>query len=339
MADSCPLPNCRFDDPQRRAQGRRRGHAAAHSGAAGRGGADGVGSHRHPAAIAAAHLAPSASCWPRPAWSSASAKASWAFFRLGERGGSADAGARAGRAARPDRRRRSRATASGLPPCARDARRRRAGLFRAPRRRVGPHPQAARRRRGGRGGDPRRAGGRAVPLAARSRHRHRAHARTVRAADRARPRPRSLARHAGAGARAARSRGAAPLQRAPGRHLRPRAAEGQLRRGHHPPGAALPRRRRARDPRGGARAAARRPAAGRRFRAARSRVPARRARPPPARLCARDGGAMDDAAGLDVVLQQQPAAGAGLRRQDRGLALARARSAHRCSPTAAREVA
>ena len=154
-----------------------------------------------------------------------------------------------------------------------------AGLFRPPCRRVGPHPQAPCRRRGGRGRDPRRARRRAVPLAARSRHRHRPHARTVRAADRARPRPRSVARHAGAGAGAARPRGPAPLQRAPGRHLRPRAAARHLRRRHHPSGAALPRRRRARDPRGGARAAARRPAAGRRFRAARSRIPARASTP------------------------------------------------------------
>ena len=45
--------------------------------------------------------------------------------------------------------------------------------------------------------------------------------------------------------------------------------------------------------RGGARAAAGRPAAGRRFCAARSRIPARGARASPARLRARDGGAMD----------------------------------------------
>ena len=65
-----------------------------------------------------------------------------------------------------------------------------------------------------------------------------------------------------------------------------------VRRRHHPSGAALPRRRRARDPRGGARAGAVRPAAGGRFRAARSRIPARGARASPARLCRRDGGAM-----------------------------------------------
>src|SRR5262249_23012282 len=45
-------------------QGRRRGHAAAHPGAAGGGGTDRLGSHRHPAPIAAAHFPPSAA--PRP---------------------------------------------------------------------------------------------------------------------------------------------------------------------------------------------------------------------------------------------------------------------------------
>ena len=49
----------------------------------------------------------------------------------------------------------------------------------------------------------------------------------------------------------------------------------------------------ARDPRGGARAGAVRPPGGGRFRAARSGIPARGARPPPARLRRRDGGAMD----------------------------------------------
>ena len=59
----------------------------------------------------------------------------------------------------------------------------------------------------------------------------------------------SLARNA------ARPRRAAPLQRAAGRHLRSGAAEGILRRRHHPSGAALPRRRRARHRGSGTRAA------------------------------------------------------------------------------------
>ena len=45
------------------------------------------------------------------------------------------------------------------------------------------------------------------------------------------------------------------------------------------------------------------------------------------------------AAGLDVTMHQQPVAGARLRRQGRGVALARARSAPARSPTTAREVA
>ena len=57
-----------------------------------------------------------------------------------------------------------------------------------------------------------------------------------------------------------------------------------LRRRHHPSGAALPRRSGAGDRRGRARAAPRRAAADRRFRAARSGVPARAPRPSPARL-------------------------------------------------------
>ena len=103
----------------------------------------------------------------------------WAFFRLAEHGGGADV---------------ARALIERLNPAdqtiARDrerlvfgaagARCRGAGLFPRARRRMGPHPQAARRRRGGGGRDPRGARRQAVPLAARSRHRHRPHARTVR---------------------------------------------------------------------------------------------------------------------------------------------------------------
>src|SRR3981081_868030 len=49
----------RLRRPQRRPQGRRRGDAAAHPGTAVRGRIDGLGPDRDPAAIAAAHLAPS----------------------------------------------------------------------------------------------------------------------------------------------------------------------------------------------------------------------------------------------------------------------------------------
>ena len=90
----------------------------------------------------------------------------------------------------------------------------------------------------------RRARRQAVPLAARSRHRHGAHPRTVRAEHRARSRHRHVARHAAAGARASRARGAAQLQRPAGRHLRPAGAGQFVRRRRHPSGAALPRRRR-----------------------------------------------------------------------------------------------
>ena len=121
----------------------------------------------------------------------------WAFFRLAEHGGGADVARALLERLNPDDQ-----TVAARPRAARlgaaGARRRGAGLFPRARRRMGPHPQAARRRRGGRGGDPRRARRQAVPLAARSRHRHRPHARIVRPADRARARHRSVARHAAA---------------------------------------------------------------------------------------------------------------------------------------------
>ena len=219
---------------------------------------------------------------------------SWAFYRLGERGGVADiaqmliGAARSGRSGRAAR---SRPARGG----ARRACRRRANLFQPARRRVGPHPPPARHRRGGRGRDPDRARRPADPLAARSRHRHRPHARTVRPRHRARARHRHVARHAGARARAAGARRAEALQRAPGRHLRTAGAEGLLRRRGGPSGAALPRRRRARDRRSRAHAAPAGPAAGGRFRAARSGIPARGARASASRLHARDRRAMDEA--------------------------------------------
>ena len=253
MPTVCP-PAVR--DAQWRAQGRRRGHAAAHPRAAGGGGADRIGPHRHPAPIAAAHFAPSAAAG-EAGLVERFREGSWAFFRLGERRRRGDARARAHCPPRP-RRRHARARPRAAV--------RRADATRRPRRK----PISVATPRSGTAFassmSPTRRWRTAIrgaladapdARAARSRHRHRAHARAVRAADRARPRPRSFARHAGAGARAARPRRTAPLQRAPGRHLRPRAAEGHLRRRHHPPGAALPRRRRARDPRGGARAATR----------------------------------------------------------------------------------
>ena len=251
---------------------------------------------------------------------------SWAFFRLAERGASAElAQALVARLdpedpiAVRDRERLVRGAAR--------ARGRGAGIFPRPCRAVGPHPQAACRRRGGRGRDQRRIGRTAVPFAARSRHRHRPHAGAVRRRHRPRARHRSLARHAAAGARAHRTRRPAQLQRPAGRHLRSRGAGGLVRRRADPSGAALPRRRRPRDPRGRARAGAVRPAAGRRLRAARSRIPARGARAPAPRLRVRRRRAMDERGRPRHDHASQPAAGAGLRRQGRGLALARPRSA------------
>ena len=117
--------------------------------------------------------------------------------------------------------------------------------------RVGPHPHAACRRRGGGGGDPRRAVGAAVPLAARSRHRHRPHAGTVRP-------PLSSAASAST-CRSTCCRSRAPISTAPGSPAQVRHGDiydlplprNSLRPRHRPPGAALPRR-------SGARAIARR---------------------------------------------------------------------------------
>ena len=103
--------------------------------------------------------------------------------------------------------------------------------------------------------------------------------------DRARPRPRPVARHAGAGARAARPRRACAIA-ACGRATSTICALPtdsfdvviihQVLHFLDDGARAIAR--------GGARAAPGRAAAGRRFRAARSRIPARRARPSPARL-------------------------------------------------------
>src|SRR5262249_34043026 len=121
---------------------------------------------------------------------------SWAFFRLAERGGSAELAreliTRLDPADATVARDRGRLRGGG----ARGPRGRRASVFPPSRRRVGPHPQAPRRRRAGGGRDRRRARRPGIPLAARPRHRHRPHAGAVRAEDRARSRSRSLARHA-----------------------------------------------------------------------------------------------------------------------------------------------
>ena len=59
----------------------------------------------------------------------------------------------------------------------------------------------------------------------------------------------------------------------------------------------------------------------------------------PARLCARDGDAMDDGVRARAGAAQEPGAGARLRRQDRGVAVARARCPRADGAPAQREVA
>ena len=278
---------------QRRAQGRRRGHAPAHSRAARRGRAHRLGPHRHPAPVAAAHFAPPAAPG-RGRAGRALPRRLVGVLPAGRARRRRRAGARARSRGSIPATRRSRAIASGWPPCARNAPPPRRPISAAtPRewdriRKLHVADEAVEAAIAGALADV------ADPRAARSRHRHRAHARTVRAAHRARPRPRSLARHAGARAHAARPR-------------RPRHCS--VRQGdiydlalpkdsfdaviihqvlHFLDDGARAIHEAARVLRPG------RPPAGRRFRAARSRIPARRARPSPARLCARDGDAMDE---------------------------------------------
>ena len=282
MSGVCP-PDIRCS--QRRAQGGRRGNAPAHPGAAGRGRTDGVRPHPDPAAVAAAHLAPSqAAGRSRPG--RAFPRGRLGVLPPGRRRRQRRARPHAGRAARSqgsDGRARPRPARRG----ADRARRRGAGLFPLARRAMGPHPQAACRRRGGRS--------------------------AIRDALADRPFRSLLDLGTGTGRilemfgpdlerglgidlsldmlLLARAR----IERAGLRHCSVRQGDiydlavpaSSLRRRHHPSGAALPRRRRARDPRGGARAGAGRPAAGGRFRAARSGIPARGARPPPPRICRR----------------------------------------------------
>ena len=245
-----------------------------------------------PAAVAAAHLAPSqASGRGRADRALPRGRLGVLPPRRGRRRGRVRP--RTGRAARSeglDDRPRPRPARGG----AHRARGGGAGLFPRPRRAMGPHPQASCHRRGGRGRDPRCARRPAVPLAARPRHRHRPHPGNVRA---------DLERGLGIDLSLdmlllARAR----IERAGLRHCSVRQGDiydlavpaDFVRRRHHPSGAALPRRRRARDPRGGARAGAWRPAAGGRLRAARSGIPARGARAPAARLSRRSRDAMDE---------------------------------------------
>ena len=193
---------------------------------------------------------------------------SWAFFRLAERGASAEL---------------ARALAARLDPedpiAVRDrerlvrrparARRRGAGLLPRPCRGVGPHPQAARHRRGGR--EPRSAmrwpNGRSVRCSISAPAPAACWSCSAPNIDRGLGIDLSLDMLP-ARTRAHRTRGPAQLQRPAGRHLRSRGAGGLVRRRADPSGAALPRRRRTRDPRGRARACARGPAAGGRLRAA-----------------------------------------------------------------------
>ena len=225
------------------------------------------------------------SCWSKPAWSSASAKAP------GRSSGSADAAAAREFAraliarldpGRSDDRARPRAARRG----ARGARRRRAGLFPPPRRASGTasascmSPTRRSRRRSAA-----RSPATAVPVAARSRHRHRPDARNVRPA-----------RSSAASASTCRStcwRWRAPVSTAPGCAIaacaRATSTTSRCRRDsfdvviihqvlHFLDDGARAIREAARVLRAG------RPPAGGRFRAARSGVPARGARASAPRL-------------------------------------------------------
>ena len=121
MSDSAHLP---FDALNARPEGGRRGDAPAHPGAAGRGRTDRLRPHRHPAAVAAAHLAPSQAAG-RGRAGRALPRGRLGVLPAGRARRQRRARARAGRAARSGRSDRSRATASGSPRCGRRAPRRR----------------------------------------------------------------------------------------------------------------------------------------------------------------------------------------------------------------------
>ena len=289
----------------------------------------GLRPHPDPAPVAAAHLAPS-KLLAEAGLVERFREGAWAFFRLAERGASADARARAGRAARRRRPDRSRATASGSRRCARRApTRRRPISARMP----ASGTASARCTSPSERSRPRSAtalGRAAVPLAARSRHRHRPHARTVR----------RRASSAALGidsrldmlrlrAREARARGPAPLQRAPGRHLRSAAARRLRSTSSSSTRCCTSSTTGARAiARGGARAARR--AAGCWWSISRRTISNSCARSTPiagSALRPRQSSAGSSAAGLDVAAHRELAPEPRLRRQARGVALARARSA------------
>ena len=121
----------------------------------GRGRTDRLRLDRHPAPVAAAHLAPSQAVG-RGRLDRALPRGHLGVLPSGRARRRRRGGARAARAARSgrsDHRARPRAARLGTS----GARRRGAGLFPRARRRMGPHPQAARGRRSGGRGDPRRA--------------------------------------------------------------------------------------------------------------------------------------------------------------------------------------
>ena len=133
--------------PQRRPQGGGRGNAPARAGAAGGGRTDRLRPDRHPAPVAAAHLAPSQAAG-RGRADRALPRGHLGVLppvRTRRRGGGGARAAGAARSRRPDHRARPRPAGLG----ARRPRRRGAGLFSRARRRMGPHPQTAcdRRRR------------------------------------------------------------------------------------------------------------------------------------------------------------------------------------------------
>ena len=300
--------------------------APAHAGAAGRGRADGLRPHRHPAPVAAAHLAPSQAAGrgrpgralPRgrlgllPAGRAAAAAPSWRarwsarldpadpiVARDRERLAAVRARARRGGAGLFPRARRASGTASAS--CTSPTRRWRRAIRDA----LADRPFRSLLDLG-------TGTGRMLELFG--------------ADDRARARHRPVARHAAAGARAARARGPAPLQRAAGRHLRPAGAGATrfdvviIHQVLHFLDDGAPR-----DPRGGARAARR--AGGCWWSTSRRTIWNSCASEHAHRrlgFAAGDGGAMDERRRASTSrCTSSLRAGARLRRQDRGVALAR----------------
>src|SRR5512135_3049804 len=197
---------------------------------------------------------------------------SWVFYRASERGEGAEFGTAVEKIAARRR--------------ARGARRRSGRLLQGQCCGVGTHPRAACPRKGCGSGDRSSYRGLADGVAARCGNRNRTHAGIARAACEARRRRRRQSGDAFHRARSPGARQHRPRTGAPRRHLSAAVSQrlvfARLRRGSLSSGVALSRRS-GRSGRGsGARDAAGRALVDRRFRAARSRIPAQRFRPSPA---------------------------------------------------------